>query len=201
MSWKTLPFALALTLGTLSCQDRTVVRSSAESLTSSSAFQVGIKTGEQIAATMSALTGVPRTRSNVRDALNNLRPQLPNSHDLASFQASHQIAITKLATEYCDALFETADLRAALLPGVNFGQNPPQAYAGATIQGTIVDRLIERFWGAGLERLPNPEEARGELLTLFGGLLAGAPNTTTGTRNIAKGMCTTVLAASPVTLL
>jgi hypothetical protein len=192
-------------LGAAACQDRTVAlidppESIPLGLTSSTAFQPGVKTGEQLAATMSALTGVARTDNTVRTAFNDLRSQLPMSHDIASFQASHQIAITKLATEYCDRLFENDGLRAALLPGVTF-TNPNTAFGNVTARTTTVDRMTEKFWGTGLKLLPDANAAREELIALFGDLMAGAPNTGTGARNVGKGLCTAVLAASPVTLL
>ncbi|MBL7716373.1 MAG: hypothetical protein JNL01_12980 [Bdellovibrionales bacterium] len=195
-------------LGTLAlsgCTDRVNynVRSSSVRTyeASGSGFQLGVKNGEQIFSTFSVLTGVPMTNTQVRDAYNNLRSQLPSGNDAAAFSPSNQIAIGKLAVEFCDRLIEDSTLRAAILTTVDFSQNPSVVFQNDQRTLLIVQQLKSRFWGNGLDRIPARTDSDQTLLALTNDLKAGVTNNTTNTRAIIKGVCTAVLAASPVTLL
>lgn len=204
---KKIQVLIAVFLGTtlMTCTDRVnySVRSSTVRTyeASGSGFQLGVKNGEQIFSTFSALTGVPMTQTNVRDLYNSIRSQLPASNDAASFSPANQIAIGKLAVEFCDRMIEDATLRAAILTTVDFTRAPSVVFQNETRNKVIVGQLKTRFWGTGLDRLPAADESDGTLLALINELMLGAADNTTSTRNIVKGLCTAVLAASPVTLL
>ena len=76
---------------------------------------VHIKNFNQINMSLSKLTGISRSNSNVVDVMGQILNQLPASNDLSSFTPFHQISITRLAFTYCeifidnDSQFSTID--------------------------------------------------------------------------------------------
>ncbi|MDH5611417.1 MAG: LamG domain-containing protein [Gammaproteobacteria bacterium] len=68
---------------------------------------IGLRTFEEINATMSAVTGVPTTETTVSTTYNTYRQQLPVVENISTFLASHQMAIAQLAMSYCNVLVNT----------------------------------------------------------------------------------------------
>lgn len=160
---------------------------------------VGVKNFRQIHATMSALTTIPMTQATVAAEYATLTTQLPETNDIRSFSGSHQVAITKLAVEYCDAMVVTPTALNAILPGVNLTQAPSVALDSAG-RSAISKALIERFWGIGLSSVPNLEQSLATLSKLIDELLLGKnQNDPNLTPNLVKALCSAVLASGPVT--
>lgn len=160
---------------------------------------VGIKNFRQVSASMSSLTGIPESNATVKPVFDQLTTQLPESNDIRSFLASHQVAIAKLAVEYCDALISNAQTAAVVLPGVNLNQ-APSAALNAAGREMINKALITRFWGPGLADVPKMDDALVALSALTDQLLEGKDvNSAALTPNLVKGLCTAVLASGPVT--
>ena len=160
---------------------------------------VGVKNFRQIHATMAALTTIPMTQATVAAEYAILATQLPETNDIRAFLGSHQVAIAKLAVEYCDAMVTTQAALNVVLPGVNLAQTPA-AGLNAAGREAISKALIERFWGVGLANLPNPSIATTALNKLTDDLLVGKdPNDATLMPNLVKALCTAVLASGPVT--
>lgn len=105
---------------------------------------VGIKNYEQINMTMAELTGVSPADTNVTRVYNEVEMQLPTDNSIKTFSSSHQVAITKLAAEYCNVLVDNGTLRAVVWPGFNFNGTPTNVLnaAGKT---SIIDRTISHF--------------------------------------------------------
>lgn len=160
---------------------------------------VGIKNFRQINATMSALTTIPTTNAVVAPVYAQLATQLPDGNDIRTFLPSHQVAIGKLAVEYCDQMIQTPAAAAVVLPNIALNATPATAL-NATGREAINRALITRFWGAGLGNVPDMTESLATLSKLTDELLAGKNmNSTALTPNIVKGLCTAVLASGPVT--
>jgi hypothetical protein len=159
----------------------------------------GVRDFAQINATMSQLTGILATTTAIATLYNtDLITQLPTNNDLKSFLASHQVGISKLATEYCDALLANTTLRASVLTGFNFNQPPATALADAPA-GTVAAALIDRFVGPQMEFHSDRGTMQSELKNLIRELVQSAPAATPAeTLNILKGACTAVLASSSV---
>jgi hypothetical protein len=128
--------------------------------------QIGLRTFEEIDATMSSLTGVPRTNGAVAATYHTIKQQLPSSEEITGFLSSHQVAISQLAIEYCNALVDDAALRSSFFPGFDFS-----AYANdipdLTWQDQVVNPLIDRFLGQNLSTQPPPADVRAELMRLL----------------------------------
>jgi hypothetical protein len=165
---------------------------------------VGIRNFRQITDTMAALTGVPKTTPAIVTALaatgGGLETQLPDNNDIRTFAGSHQVAISKLAVEFCDAMVESPALAAAAVPGFDFTMLPAAAF-DATGKTQVAKSLLEKFWGAGLESNPNEAETLATLTALIDDISAGKAATAVTTKSVVKGVCTALLSTGPVLFL
>ena len=162
----------------------------------------GLKSHEQIFFTMSELTGVPVTNGNVRNVYNQVATSLPTDNDLKVFLPPHQLAITKLAAEFCHVLVEDNTLRAVIWPNFNFA-TIPNATTGISNPQTrerLIAQLIQAFWGGVISEV-ELYAAEDELDLLMIDLLAGETNDATASKNVIKGVCTAALSSAHVTLL
>lgn len=107
---------------------------------------VGLRTFDEINATMSVVTTVPVTA--VQATYDVIRQQLPSVESADTFSSAQEIAIAQLAIAYCDALVEGPN-RAAYFPGFNFGVIPSTAFAGNSRDG-VINPLVDRVMGTGL---------------------------------------------------
>lgn len=163
-------------------------------------IDVGIKNFEQINETMAALTGVNPMTNSVRNTFNDLETQLPTGNNLKSFLAANQVAITKLAAEYCDELVDDGALRASVWPGFNFGNTPNQVLSNNTQKVNLINQTLNRFWGSGLGG--DRSSSQLEMLSLTNELLNGENlGSSTTTRTTIKGLCTAALASAPVSMM
>lgn len=163
------------------------------------AVEVGVKNFEQINNTMSALTGVPITDSAIVTVYNDISIQLPTDNNVKNFLPSMQVAITKLATEYCDRTVETDAYRVKIWPSVNFAVGPSTTFT-ATNKTTMINQTVEKFFGP-IEQA-EIDKVKTELLALYDSLNAGESQTSSATtKKIVKGLCTASLSSAYITLL
>ncbi len=164
-----------------------------------SEMDVGVKHFEQIYLSMAAATGVSVTEAATLNLYKEIIVQLPADNNVKSFLPANQVAITKLAAEFCEKLVETGNLRSVIWPSINFGQTPTQAFNAAN-KKIIIDAAIARF----LPPLDSQNQVftYNELVRLFDELLTGEDlNTSVTTRKVIKGMCISTLASAHATLL
>lgn len=162
-------------------------------------IDVGVKNFEQIYLSMAAVTGVSPTTTSVQNLYREIIVQLPADNNVKSFLPANQVAITKLAAEYCEVLLETASLRSVIWPTINFGQTPTQVFS-ASNKTLIVNQAIDRFMPP-MDSVSRTATVN-ELIKLFDELLTGenlASSVTT--RKVVKGMCISTLASAQSTLL
>lgn len=165
------------------------------------ALQAGVRNYAQINATMSVLTGVSPNATNVKAAFDaELSSSLPAGNDAQAFLGSHQVAVTKLAVEYCDALFEDATLRAQMIPGFNFAATPAAAFTAAG-KALVTKSMIDRFFGIDLADRPGSDVMQPIATKLLEDILSGKSQTDVNiTKNAIKGVCIALLASAPVSL-
>ncbi len=164
-------------------------------------IDVGVKNFEQIYLSMAALTGISTSETVTMNLYKELTVQLPADNNLKSFLPANQVAITKLAAEFCEKLVETQNLRVVVWPTFNFNQTPTQAFpSGSTNKQMIITQAIARFMppmDSATQQMTNSELTR-----LFDELLTGenlGSNVTT--RKVVKAMCISTLASAHTTLL
>src|SRR5690606_36166555 len=94
------------------------------------ASEIGVRTFDEIHASLAVLTGVNALDGNVQDTLALVRQSLPSVDTLEAVLASHQVSIAQLAIEYCNALVNDAALRSATFPSFPFDQPVTTAWPG-----------------------------------------------------------------------
>jgi hypothetical protein len=167
----------------------------------SATVQVGIRNYAAVNATMAALTGVPPTTAAVQTAFNSLATAMPTDTNVQAFLGSNQVAVYKLAVEYCNALSNDTTQRAAVYGAFNFAAAPAAAFTPPATSA-LADALIAKFWGTGLASLPDHQTSVAGLTAFINDLVAskGASAATTMTPAIVTAACTVALASAPVTL-
>ncbi|MCU7936597.1 MAG: LamG domain-containing protein [Candidatus Thiodiazotropha sp. (ex Dulcina madagascariensis)] len=165
--------------------------------------QVGLRTFDEINATMSSLTGVSTTQSAVLTTYTTIRQQLPSAEDINGFLSSHQVAISQLAIEYCSALVDDTGLRAGLFPGFDFNANANDIPT-STWQSQVVAPLLDRFMGQNIATQPAPALVEGELMNLLTGSVGLArcsgPCAADRTAKATKATCASLLGSAVVLL-
>lgn len=162
-------------------------------------LEVGVKNFDQINMTMSQLTGIPTSDQKILAIFKDSSIQLPSDNSIKTFMPSMQVAITKLATEYCDRLVETDDARKVIWPTLNFTQGPSQTLTSAN-KVILIDETVNRFLGPLDATSIN--NARTELLALYDMIIAGENmSSSLTTKKVVKGICVASLSSAYVTLL
>ncbi len=155
----------------------------AEPADSEPASRVGLRTFEEISASMSALTGVPRTNSAVDATYTVIKQQLPSSEVINGFLSSHQVAVSQLAIEYCSEMVDDATLRGSFFPDFVF-TDYANDIPDATWETDLVDPIIANFLGDNIATQPDPTNVRSELMMLL-------TNTTDSDRPYGLARCGT----------
>ena len=173
---------------------------------------VGIKNHEQILQTMASLTGIDPylpVYSRVLAVYTQVTLSLPTDNDVKVFSPTHQIAVTKLAAEFCDNLVEggfngntrvlDTALRSAVWPTIEFGSAPSVALTPAK-QKIAVSNVIDAFW---LDMLEEEEltMAKNDLTLLLNDLIQLETDNRNLTLKAMKGLCTATLSSAHVILL
>ncbi len=167
------------------------------------AQRIGVRTFDEINATMSAVTGVSTEEFFVDVTFQSLRQSLPAIEDPSAFLSSHQVAVAQLAIEYCNALIEDQGSisTAVYFPGFDFDASPGVAYGN---RDALITPLINNMVGIALATQPATVDVENELGyntfdpvtsrpdNLIDRLIAGG----TDTRSIAKGACAAVLGST-----
>jgi hypothetical protein len=170
------------------------------------ASTIGVRTFDEISATMSAITGVSQRDTNVAATYATIRQSLPASADIQAVLASHQVAIAQLAIEYCNALVENrgAISRTAMFPGFDFNATPAAAFPAN--ENALFNPLFDRVLGVTqLGSQPDRNAVRTELSQMINGIPGdatrpGLRNTggtnATRTQAIAKAACSAVIGSA-----
>jgi hypothetical protein len=156
---------------------------------------IGVKTFEEINATMSQITGVSAQDPFVQNTYNTVVQSLPAVETLEAFLASHQVAIAQLAIEYCNSMVEDSSLRSSLFPGFNFNGPPSTALTPAG-RDLLLEPLLDRALSpAGSPVASNPDRAsvKAELSNLIDRLTTcGGSCEPDRTATVAKSACAAV---------
>jgi hypothetical protein len=139
--------------------------------------KVGLRTFEEILASMSVMTGVdpydtarfPKVLTTYYDAVNDkgVKQQLPSDENINGFLAAHEMGVAQLAIAYCDALVDDTPLRDAFFGTFAFGSPITTAFPSSTEKNQIVDALYDKMVGIGgvaLSNMPSKTELRTELV-------------------------------------
>ncbi len=186
---------------------------------------IGLRTFDEINASMAAITGVDMHAAgneSVKGTYLTIKQQLPTQEDIGGFLPAHQMAIAQLAMQYCNGLVEDSGLRTAFYGSFDFDADVVTAYgSGYSAQkqqmlNALYDNMISlphrNDSSNVLSGVPAREELAAELFTappatdsngnaypgnLFGRLAVPANGTDANrTRAIAKALCTATLGSA-----
>lgn len=167
---------------------------------------IGLRTFDEINASMAAITGVGRADPAIANLYAEIRQQLPSITDIETYNSSQQMAMTQLAIQYCDALLEN---RGSISREEFFGnelnftssQSNLAGISEASWRTGLINPLLDRTLGQSLSSQPEREPVTAELLQLIDTLSTcdgACPDNRI--RTIAKASCAASL-GSALTLL
>ena len=160
----------------------------------------GLRLFSEINATMSELTGVPATESNVRTTYLLVEQQLPAVESVEGFLSSHQVGISQLAIEYCNALVEDAGLREAFFPDFDFSATADTAFDDDIKQDQIILPLYDKIIGNDLNIQPPLSTVSTQIERLMTKLACTSNCDNERTLTIVKASCAAVLGSAAVLL-
>ena len=166
---------------------------------------IGVRTFDEINATLSTITGVPMSNSTIVTTFDEVRQSLPTVEDVEAFLSSHQMAIAQLSILYCAALIDDTTLRANTFPGFPFTSNVTTAYPAS--QDLLLDPLLDRVLGTTANFIgtqPDRATVKTELEELINGIptdpnrqgLANGGGDQVRTQTIAKSACAALLGSA-----
>jgi hypothetical protein len=163
---------------------------------------IGLRTFDEINASMSSVTGVDANHPSINITYQTIKQQLPTTENINGFLASQQVAIAQLAIEYCHQLLNTPSLRDSFFgTDVDFNNaESDQAFDTEFKRTLITDPLLNNIMGKNLSTQPDKESIRTELNQLIN-KLDECSNCTASerierTHNIVKGACAATLGSA-----
>jgi len=160
---------------------------------------IGLRTFDEINATMSVLTGMSTT--SVTGTYQVILQQLPATADILGFLSAHQVAVSQLSIDYCDQLVSDTSKRAIYFaPFSTFTATPTAAFDTAG-RDALLDNMIDKMMGTNLTSQPLTTDVKAELNALITKLMPCPLGNCTGrTETIIKASCSALL-GSAVTLM
>jgi hypothetical protein len=173
---------------------------------------VGLRTFDEINATLSQITGVPQTNTRVAATYDLVKQALPAIEQFGTFGPSQQTALAQLAMQYCNVMVDDNALRSAFFGSLD-GSGTGTAVFGTegapntANRDALINALINRAVGTGMISQVQAEQVRGELnglstdpnpiyntAGLINRLVSGPTGSSaTGGRTVMKAACGAVL--------
>ncbi len=163
--------------------------------------EVGLKNFEQLNYTFAELTGVPVSNGAVSGAYNAVESTLPSENEVKVLQSSNQVAITRLAAEYCNQLINTGNFTASR--DAILGANVLTLTPNAINKSLVINRITNAFWGDGVVDPVELDSSRLMLIDLYDDIVMmdAAPNAVQTTNKALRGVCTAALSSAYVTIM
>jgi len=105
---------------------------------------IGVRNFAEINASLSSMTGVPKTATKVKDTYAKVEQQLPTSTAANGFLAAHQMGVTQLAVAYCSELVGNSGWRSSFFPSFSFDSNPTTAFT-PTGRSQVIEPLLSKL--------------------------------------------------------
>jgi hypothetical protein len=173
---------------------------------------VGLRTFDEINATLAQITGVPLTNVRVRDTYTLVKQALPAIEKFGTFGPSQQTALAQLAMQYCNVVVDDDSLRPQFFGSLDGAGTGTAVFgtSGAPNTGNrdlLMNALINKAVGTGLAAQVTATQIRDELNNgvtdpgtgyvtpgLINRLVSGPTGaSTTGGRTVMKAACGAVL--------
>lgn len=162
---------------------------------------IGLRTFDEINASMATMSQVDPNTPAVVSTYTTIKQQLPAAEDIEGFLSAHQVAVSQLAIEYCNALVGNTTLRASYFPGFAFGASAASAFDTQPERDQIIDPLLNNMYGIGLTTQPDPAAVKTELNSLIDTLTAcGGGCAADRTETVVKAACAATLGSAAMLL-
>ncbi|OUS28935.1 hypothetical protein A9Q99_10775 [Gammaproteobacteria bacterium 45_16_T64] len=163
----------------------------------------GVRTFEEINASLETMTTVPSTTSSIAALYDTVKQQLPVDEAITDFVAAQQMAIAQLAMLYCSELVDDTAKRDAYFPAFNFNETPDDAFDSTAKRDAIYVPLLNHM----SDTSDDTNLTAADLSTSLGELLDGVTGrsglidcssdcSTTRTETIVKAMCASTAASA-----
>jgi mono/diheme cytochrome c family protein len=163
--------------------------------------EIGLRTFEEIAASMAVMTGVPAGDPAVAETYDRVREQLPTVENIEGFLSSHQVGVAQLAIEFCNSLVDDPARRSGYFAGFDFSAPAAQAFDTPAKRDLVVNPLVARAVGSGIASQPSSAEVRSEIDDLITRLTAcGAGCAPDRTATVVKSACAAVIGGASTLL-
>ena len=161
---------------------------------------VGLRTFDEINATLSQITGVPQTNARVVATYDLVKQALPAIEKFGTFGPAQQTGLAQLAIQYCAQMVDTPNLRTAF-----FGNSINPAATGTAAFGTsgspntvnrdvVISALLTNGKNTGLEWDPDDSAITAEIDGLINKLVSGPTGSASnGAGTVMKATCGAVL--------
>ncbi len=150
---------------------------------------IGLRNFEEINATLSEITTVPRNNADVYGTYTIVKQGLPTLDDINTFASAQQMAVTQMAIEYCSALVEDSSLRSAFFPGFNFNATAASAF-DTNGRNLVIDSLLVKVLNTNVSTQPATAGVKAELNNLIDRLTTcGGSCTADRTKTVVKATC------------
>jgi hypothetical protein len=160
----------------------------------------GIKNHEQILHTMGVVTGIdPYAVNDIMNVYNQVSSSMPTDNDIKVYTSTQQVAVSKLAAEFCFKLSETGFAAQRLqIWRLNLASASNTALS---VQGRddLIEDTIQGLWGGMIS-----DEERNMVQVEFNNLIDAAidgTNSTANTQRAFRAVCTAALSSAYITLL
>lgn len=161
---------------------------------------VGLRTFDELNASLSNITGVPQTESRVRGTYDLVKQALPAIEKFGTFGPAQQTGLAQLAIQYCNVMVDTPALRNAFFgSSLNPASSATSTFGSAGSPNTanrdlVIGALLTKGINTGLEWNPDDTVISGELDDLIDRLVSGPTGgSASGTGTVMKATCGAVL--------
>ncbi|MEE9142618.1 MAG: LamG domain-containing protein, partial [Gammaproteobacteria bacterium] len=168
---------------------------------------IGVKTFDEINASMSQATTISMMNSNVQATYQKVKQSLPAVETIEAFAAPQQMAVAQLSIEYCNALVDDTGARATYFPtftGFNTNPNNPAAAFGVAPNAqrdAVLDPLITSVMNTNLGSQPSAANVKAELNNLIDRLVPCSGAACIGrTATIVKAVCSAAVGSGGLTV-
>lgn len=161
---------------------------------------VGLRTFDELNASLSNITGVPQTESRVRNTYDLVKQALPAIEKFGTFGPAQQTGMAQLAIQYCNVMVDTPALRTAFFgASLNPSASATSTFGSAGSPNTanrdlVIGALLTKGINTGLEFNPDDTVISAEIESLINKLVSGPTGgAANGTGTVMKASCGAVL--------
>jgi hypothetical protein len=153
----------------------------------------GVRTFDELNASMSTLTGVPITNAQVAPTFASVKQAMPSVENIDAFLASHQTGVAQLAIAYCSAMVDGGKFF-----NLSFNGNRPGSAIDASTRNALEAQLADVV--GDLTTQPTQTELFDVVDPLLQRTATSQAGNAKGAGIAAKAACAAVLGSAAITV-